>query len=173
MNQPSKDELAAQYKAGMRRLAAGVSLITTGHGETQAGLIATAVNSVSADPPTLLICVNQSASAHDIIAACGNFCVNILPTACIDIAGQFSSSARRAERFASGEWRTLASGAPVLCDALASFDCRVTQQIAYHSHTIFLGEILDVRVTETEVEPLIYLDRNFHRGVSPYQLNPA
>lgn len=173
LDHPDQENLAAQYKTGMRRLAAGVSLITSGQGETKAGLIATAVNSVSVDPPTLLICVNQNASAHDIIDACGNFCVNILPSTYIDIAGQFSSSARRLERFAKGTWQTLKSGAPVLVGALASFDCRVSHRLAYHSHTIFFGEILNVQTADIDSEPLIYLDRHFHDGVSATLLNPT
>ncbi|NNU63236.1 flavin reductase family protein [Ochrobactrum soli] len=172
MTNPEQN-LTTQYKAGMRRLAAGVSLITTGQGDTRAGLIATAVNSVTAEPPTLLICVNQNASAHGIIDVCGNFCVNILPSAYIDIADQFSSSAKRLERFAKGTWQTLQSGAPVLVGALASFDCRVSDRIAYHSHTIFFGEILDVQMADAEMEPLIYLNRHFHGGVSPTLLNPT
>jgi flavin reductase len=165
-NQQSATEIADLFKLGMRKLAAGVSLITSGSGENRVGLIATAVNSVSADPPTLLICVNQNASAHDAIAANQAFCVNILPANCIEIAGQFSSSARRAERFTNGEWETLKTGSPVLEEALVAFDCEVIHQMAYHTHTIFFGKIVDVKLGEDEVEPLIYLDRTFHLGAS-------
>ncbi|MFB2552348.1 flavin reductase family protein [Ensifer soli] len=160
-------DLADRFKAGMRRLASGVSLITSGTGDTRVGLIATAVNSVSADPPTLLICVNQTASAHDVIAGSGTFCVNILRADSVDIAGQFSSTARRAERFSSGDWEALATGSPVLSSALVAFDCAVTQSMPYHSHTIFFGRIVDVKIGEKGVEPLIYLDRTFHLGASP------
>ena len=163
----SQSELADQFKAGMRRLASGVSLITSGEGDLRVGLIATAVNSVSADPPTLLICVNQNASAHDVILRNRKFCVNILPADCVDIAGQFSSSSRREERFSSGEWGALRTGAPVLASALVAFDCEVTQSMQYHSHTIFFGRIVDVQIGGQDVEPLIYLDRTFHLGASP------
>lgn len=165
--------IAAQYKIGMRRLASGVSLITTGRGDMRGGLIATAVNSVSADPPTLLICVNQSASAHDLIVKSGTFCVNFLPAHCAEIAGQFSSSARKAERFVSGDWTEMASGSPALGSALAAFDCEVVQTVSYHSHTIFIGLIREVRLGEGEDLPLIYLDRNFHCGASSKISFPA
>lgn len=161
-----EDGLAAQYKIGMRRLASGVSLITTGRGDVRGGLIATAVNSVSAEPPTLLICVNQGASAHDLIVRSGTFCVNFLPAHCADIAGQFSSSARKAERFVKGDWTEMASGSPTLANALAAFDCEVVQTVGYHSHTIFFGLIREVRLSPGEDLPLIYLDRNFHCGAS-------
>ena len=160
-------DIAELFKTGMRKLASGVSLITSGTGHSKAGLIATAVNSVSVDPPTLLICVNQSASAHDVIQASRSFCVNILPASNVEIAGQFSSSSRRDERFGKGKWGELKTGSPVLSTALVAFDCEVTQSMVYHTHTIFLGRIVDVKLGEAEIEPLIYLDRNFHLGASP------
>ena len=159
---PSDTEMVDLYKAGMRRLAAGVSLITSGSGEQRAGLIATAVISVSMHPPTLLICVNQSASAHPVITETRNFCVNVLATESIDIAGQFSSSTRRHERFTGGNWVQSARGAPLLKDALVAFDCEVVFSLAYGTHTIFFGKIMDVQLNgDGPHEPLLYLDRAF------------
>lgn len=149
------------YRAGMRRLAAGVSLITSGAGESRSGLIATAVNSVSMDPPTLLICVNQSASAHDVIVRTRSFCVNVLPVDCMDIAGQFGTSARRDERFASGTWTTSSTGSPLLDEAIVAFDCEVVFSLAYSTHTIFFGKIVDVALNGEQAEPLLYIDRAF------------
>ena len=69
---------AAAFKKGMRHLAASVTLITTRHRDLRGGLTATAVCSVSAEPPQILVCVNKTASAHDPIGEAGFFCVNIL-----------------------------------------------------------------------------------------------
>src|SRR5260370_12479329 len=69
---------AAAFKKGMRHLAASVTLITTRHRELRGGLTATAVCSVSAEPPQILVCVNKTASAHDPIGEAGFFCGNIL-----------------------------------------------------------------------------------------------
>ncbi|MFK0334326.1 flavin reductase family protein [Rhizobium sp. NPDC090275] len=159
-------ELVDHFKLGMRRLAAGVSLITTASGGNRAGLIATAVSSVSTEPPTLLICVNESASAHSVIQESGAFCVNVLPVGCLDIAGQFSSTARKGERFQDGDWLELASGAPVLSASIVAFDCEVAQSIKYNTHSIFIGKILAVHLGAEEVTPLIYFDRTFHRGLA-------
>ena len=53
------------FKEGMRQLAAGVTIVTTAVGERRNGLTATAVCSLSAEPPMLLACVNREAGAHD------------------------------------------------------------------------------------------------------------
>ncbi len=147
----------------MRRLASGVTLITGAQAGVRVGLIATAVSSVSTSPPTLLICVNRSASAHDVIDQTGGFAVNLLSAADLHLVDTFSKSALREERFKAGVWTKLSSGAPILESSLAAFDCKVVQRIAYESHTIFLGEVKKVHLAEADVDPLLHIDSTFRR----------
>ena len=84
---------AAAFKKGMRHLAASVTLITTKVQDQRGGLTATAVCSVSAEPPQILVCVNKSASAHDPIGEAGFFCVNILSPGHRKIAERFAGIA--------------------------------------------------------------------------------
>jgi flavin reductase (DIM6/NTAB) family NADH-FMN oxidoreductase RutF len=149
------------FKSGMRRFASGVALITSTDAGQRAGLIATAISSVSTSPPTLLVCVNRNASVHDVIVRSATFGVCLLSTADLALVDVFSNSARRAERFTSGDWHTLITGAPLLASALASFDCRVVQRLAHESHTIFLGEVLQVRLAERDADPLLYMGSAF------------
>src|SRR5258707_8398131 len=81
---------AAAFKKGMRHLAASVTLITTRHRELRGGLTATAVCSVSAEPPQILVCVNKTASAHDPIGEPGFLRFNILRPAPPKHCGPFS-----------------------------------------------------------------------------------
>lgn len=160
---PAVEHPAAEaYRAGMRMLAAGVCLITTRHNDESGGMIATAVTSVSAEPPTLLICVNRSASMFDMVRESGRFCVNVLATESVPLVELFSNSARRAERFQSGQWDILASGTPVCAEALVAFDCQVAKVVDWHTHAIFLGEVQQVCHPRAEAAPLLYMDRRFH-----------
>ena len=95
-----------EFKQAMRHLAGGVSIIATEHEGVRAGLAATAVCSVSADPPTILICINSSASAHDPIRESGRFSVNLLASDHDRIARGFSGQdgVKREERFSLGSW---------------------------------------------------------------------
>jgi flavin reductase (DIM6/NTAB) family NADH-FMN oxidoreductase RutF len=154
---------AAAFKKGMRHLAASVTLITTRHQELRGGLTATAVCSVSAVPPQLLICVNKTASAHDPIGEAGFFCVNILAPDHRKIAERFAGmdGVEGDERFCDmGEWSTLTTGAPVLKGCPVSFDCRLVTKVAAGTHTIYLGEIVDIALT-ADARPLIYADGAF------------
>jgi hypothetical protein len=90
-----------------------VTLITTRHRDLRGGLTATAVCSVSAEPPQLLVCVNKSASAHDPIGEAGFFCVNILSPQHRKIAERFAGmdGVEGDERFRDmGEWSSLTTG---------------------------------------------------------------
>lgn len=157
---------AAAFKKGMRHLAASVTLITTRHRELRGGLTATAVCSVSAEPPQLLVCVNKTASAHDPIGEAGFFCVNILSPQHRKLAERFAGmdGVEGDERFRDmGEWSILSTGAPVLRGCPVSFDCRLVTRVAAGTHTIYIGEIVDL--TLDPVAPaLLYCDGAFVHG---------
>lgn len=146
------------FKLAMRRMAAGVTIITTCDNGERGGLTATAVCSLSADPPQLLVCVNRSTHAHDVIKRGANLCVNLLARRHKALAARFAGQKKGVmgeDRFHAGRWTTLKTGAPVLDDALASFDCVVRETVESSTHTIFIGQVVDVRL-RAEGHPLLY-----------------
>ena len=143
------------FKSGMRRLASGVSIITTLGEDGPRGLTATAVCSVSVEPPTLLCCINRGSSAHDVIHASRVLAVNFLSAADQDLSGRFSGADTREARFTEGRWIKLATGAPILETALASFDCRILSVTDSATHSIFLAEVIEARLGP-DAAPLLY-----------------
>lgn len=145
------------FRSGMRRLAAGVCLITTRQAEGQrSGLTATAVCSVTADPPTLLVCVNRKNGSYAAIKQAGLFAVNVLAYDDRPLADRFASPIPAEEKFDQGLWQPLVTGAPVLESALVAFDCRLTDAIEAGSHDIVLGRIEGVKLRTTDVKPLMF-----------------
>lgn len=157
--------LADAYRGGMRQLAAGVCLITASYQGQPGGIIATAVTSVSAEPPTLLVCVNRSASLFAMIAESGRFCVNLLSADAQVLVDVFSNSSRRDERFQHGEWLMAANGAPLCAESLMSFECSLAKTVDWHTHAIFLGEVTAVLHPHSDAAPMVYYDRGFHQLV--------
>ncbi len=142
----------ATFRACMRGVPGAVCLVTTVHAGFRSGLTATAVCSVSADPPQMLVCVNRSSSAQAVIVAAGRFGVSYLAQHQQGVADVFSASLD--DRFDHGEWVELGSGVPLLKDAAAAFDCVVVQMIEAGTHTIFIGAI--VAAVAQDVPNLIY-----------------
>lgn len=153
------------FRQGMRRLAGACTIITTlapGQGrEGWAGITATAVTSVTAEPPRLLVCVNRSTWAHGIIGQSGVLGVNVLGGDALDMAQRFAGKVPPEEKFASGDWQTARTGAPLLGSALVSFDCSVAETVAASTHDIFICDVLDVLIRQSSGEPLIYFDGAF------------
>lgn len=159
--QANKGGSILDYRMGMRRLAAGVSAVTTELGGERFGLLSTAVTSVSADPDVLLVSVNRAASSHDIIRAAGKFCVNVLHAEDEDLAMRFGTPKLRHLRFEGRDWTSLATGAPVLVGALVSFDCELLREVEIATHTLFLGRVVAVQAERADIAPLVYLDGGY------------
>ena len=145
------------YRAIMRHQAGAVSVIACGSFPDRSGLTATAVASLSDRPPTVLACVNQAAGAHDEIVRANAFSVNLLSANQQEVAERFAGKGglKGEERFAGLSWRTLATGSPILADALASLDCELVEQHTFTTHSIFIGRVVAGQF-RAMAEPLLY-----------------
>lgn len=156
---------AENHKYGMRHFAVGVTVISTGDAQGRFGLTATAVSSVTADPPRLVVFVNKGVAAGDAILESGALCVNVLAGDQEDVARAFAGMIKDVHgetRFEYGRWTTLATGVPILEGALANFDCRVIKVFDESTHHAFLCEVLGTRERD-DGEALIYLNGAFRR----------
>jgi flavin reductase (DIM6/NTAB) family NADH-FMN oxidoreductase RutF len=144
-----REAASADFRAAMRQLTGGVSVITVGRGRDITGMTVTSVSSLSVDPPSLIVAINRSASSWPILKRDGFFGVNILNADQIDIAERFAGKdgVKGADRFAGAEWVTRVSGVPLLVGALAAIDCEVEDIIERHSHAIVIGRALDLRLS--------------------------
>ncbi len=152
-------EAVEDFKAAMRQFSAAVNVITTAHEGQRRGLTATAVCSLCTEPPRILCCINRTAEANATVRASGIFAINVLPAAQMELAADFAGRKVGEERFETGEWTTLTTGAPILSDALAVFDCKVVDLIECGTHTIFIGDVM--AAANAKAPPLLYCDRAY------------
>lgn len=126
------------------------------------GLTASAVASLSLDPPLVLACIDRSADSHDCIRYAGCFSINVLAFDAERIARRFAEL-EVGEKFNGIAHHVEISGAPVLDDAFAWVDCRVHETYPGGDHTIYIGEVLsgDTRTGA----PLVYYRGGYGRLV--------
>jgi flavin reductase len=148
------------FRNAMRRLATTIALVTTGRDKEWTGMAATAVVSVCAEPPTLLVAVNRTASIYPLLHAEKRFCVNLLAERHRDLVGIFSGQKKGYERFETGNWVAGPDGLPVLADALASLSCSTQSTIDVGTHTLFIG-VVDQVINHDEINPLVWVDGSF------------
>ncbi|MBX3453115.1 flavin reductase family protein [Ferrovibrio sp.] len=159
------DDLNLSFRAAMRRLAATVTVLTCRDPQGQRiGMTATAVTSVSTDPPALLACVNRSAAIHAHLALGQKLCINLLHTGQREISNACSGGEEGEGRFVVGDWRDDADGVPYLADGQANIFCAVEAVHTYGSHGIFIGRVLTVRNRDA-IDPLVYQDGKYVRTV--------
>ncbi|WP_368744370.1 flavin reductase family protein [Desertibaculum subflavum] len=153
----STEELAVSFRLAMRRLAATVTIITTSDGGIRHGMTATAVTSVCADPPSLLFCVNQSASIHAPLKVGSQICINLLKAVHTELSQVFSGKLEGEARFAHGRWDAGDFGVPYLADAQANIFGHVEMLMAYGTHSIYIARVTRA-IVHPEVAPLVYQD---------------
>lgn len=154
------------FIAAMRRVASSVTVVTTDGPAGRFGATVSAFTSVSADPPTVLVCLHAQSRIARAVEANGMFCVNVLPQGSNAIADRFAGlhDADIPDRFTDIAFHQ-SDGAPPELDGATSFRCRKDQVVTGGSHLVVFGVVLDVCIGGTE--PLTYLDGAYHR-VTPH-----
>ena len=114
-------------------------------GGRRVGCTVTSLASLSLTPPTLFICLARSSSTLAGLREAGAFSVNLLAARHESLAHHFSGrgGVQGPRRFEGAPWTTLATGAPILADATAAFDCLIEEMIERHSHAIVLGAVVE------------------------------
>ena len=156
---PIRPEMQA-FRDGMSRLGAAVNLITTDGPAGRHGITVSAVCSVTDTPPTLLVCINRNAFAHDAFVANGNLCVNVLTDGHQDLSRSFARWTGE-DRFSGAHWSRLATGAPVLEGAAVAFDCRIVDSQPKGTHSVLFCEVQATRLSD-QPGGLIWFNRAFH-----------
>lgn len=153
---------AADFRNAMSLLSSAVNVVTTAGASGVHGFTASAVCSVTDTPPTLLVCMNQASRSHAHFIENKVLSVNVLGAQHQQISNVFASKMKSEERFQYGTWTELETGAPVLTDALTSFDCEIEQIQQVGTHSIFMCRVLAIQHSQQE-HGLVYFNRAYHQ----------
>jgi len=147
----------------MSRFAGAVHVITTNGEAGRRGTTVIAACSVSDSPPTVLACVNRENPHNDLFVKNGCFALNTLAAKHEPLAVAFSgvTGLSQEDRFALGDWQVLASGAPVLDEAVAVFDCELADTKDLATHRVLFGKVTGLRMGDS-LRPLLYFGRSYH-----------
>ncbi len=153
--------LRRNFLEGMSRAACTVSVVTTDGPAGRAGVTVSAMASVSAETPSLLVCVHHQSPAASAVLGNGVFCVNLLREDQLAIAETFAGrrSTESGDKFACAEWTRLVTAAPRVIDPLVAFDCRLSESVRVGTHHVIFGEVADIFVAEGK--PLVYANREY------------
>jgi len=151
------DPLLTGFRAAMRRLASSVAIVTAQGDTGPVGMAATSITSLTMDPPSVLVCVNQASSLHACIAADTPLSINLLSRYQQEVSMAFGGGVPNPQRFEVGLWENGEHNLPILRDAQANLCCVVDRLVEYGTHTIIIAQVESVACCNT-VNPLIYQD---------------
>jgi flavin reductase (DIM6/NTAB) family NADH-FMN oxidoreductase RutF len=153
-----------RFRQGMRQVAGAVTVVTTrGPKGERRGVTATAVCSLSVEPPSLIACINRSSWVAQFAPASGVFAINVLAADQEAIARAFAGQTALVgeDRFQVGAWRDGVTGAPLVDDCLAAFDCRLGSAVDHASHVILVGQVAQTILRAETGAPLVYVNGTF------------
>lgn len=150
----------ATFKEAMSLLAAPLTVVTTRDAQGQPwGFTASAVTSVSLEPPLVLVGISHTSSCHGALTRVPEFVINVLGDEHRELAGRFATSG--VDRFAGApleEWPD-SPGLPHVPDALA-LRCALADRITLGDHDLLVGRVLEVRMAGSG-RPLLWYHRAF------------
>lgn len=155
----------ADFVLTMRAVPGTVAIIAAADDDDRTGMAATAWNSLCADPPMVLVCVNRNASVHDLIHRSGAFSLSVVSVDDQETVAIFSAQRglQGRDRFLEGRWTNGIAGQPLLDGAKAAFECDLVADHVYGTHSIFIGKVRGSR-RDDDAEALLYLDGRFARA---------
>jgi flavin reductase len=148
------------FKSAMRRFASSVTIITSCCNGVMNGMTATAVCSVSAEPPSILVVVNCANRSHALIAHSGAYVVNVLSGAQEALAGHFAASSTE-DLFTLVPHSFGLTECPIIEGCVSYMECVVESKIDFATHSIFVGRVIASR--DLERVPLLYHGGDFVR----------
>jgi flavin reductase (DIM6/NTAB) family NADH-FMN oxidoreductase RutF len=149
------------FRHALSRFPSGVSVVTTrGSDGRPHGITVSAFCSVSLVPPQVLICIEKITASHPAFNESGAYVVNVLHRSQVTLSERFAAPAE--DKFSDIAFHPGIEGIPVLENALANIECRITKIYDGGDHTIFIGSV--EKATYHNGEPLIYY-RSEYRGL--------
>jgi flavin-dependent trigonelline monooxygenase, reductase component len=132
----------ADFRRALGAFVTGVTVVTTIQPDgSPRGFTANSFTSVSLDPPLILVCIAKTASSYQVFSEARQFAVSVLAEDQKAVSGVFASKAT--DKFAQVPWSARATGAPVVDNAAACFDCTTHDVVDAGDHIILIGCVVD------------------------------
>ena len=138
---------SAKFSDVLRKYPLAVSVVTVGRGGSENALTVSWATPASFDPPMFLVALDRLHCSIDFVKSTRNFAVNLLAEGQERLAGQLARQAIAGEdKLAGVARREGETGAPILTDALAYFDCELTSVVEAGDHYLLLGRVVDAEI---------------------------
>lgn len=138
----------------LQKLTLPITVVTVGRGGAENALTVSWVCPASFDPPRILFAADSHHYSVDFLKSTKNFAVNVLREGQQRFAGHFArQSMMHEDKLQAMSHREATTGAAILSDSLAYFDCEVLELHEVGDHILVIGDVVDAGVLN-EGQPL-------------------
>ena len=140
----------------------GVYIVTTKSGVRKNGMTAAWVSQVSFKPPLIMAAIAPARYTHGLIKSSGYFAINTLAQDQKELAKHFGfRSGRKVDKFDQIPHTETGHGSPILKDAIAYIECKLTNTFEAGDHTLFIGDVIEGEVLKPDKRPLLFVWEEF------------
>lgn len=151
----------ALFRNTMGQFCSGVVIATGQDADGPAGFAAQSFVSLSLEPPLVALCPARTSSSWPRLRDSGSFCINVLGAEQQDVCAQFAQSG--GDKFAHMDWHTGVTGSPILAGVIAYIDCTLEAELDGGDHTIAVGRVQELAVTDPQQDPLLFFRGQYGR----------
>jgi flavin reductase (DIM6/NTAB) family NADH-FMN oxidoreductase RutF len=137
--------------------ASAVAVVTAQGPEGPSGFLALSATHLAADPPMLMVSIDKRTGTLAAVRHARHFAINYLPREEEALADMFGGKGgvHGANRFSSGRWSKLTTGAPILDNAIGALDCALEETVERFDTIIAIGRLVDF-TARGDGEPLLF-----------------
>ena len=159
----------------LTKLSYGMYILTAMDGDKPVGCTINTSTQITATPTTIMISVNKNNYTNECIKKSGQFALSILSEKSdATLIGSFGfRSSRDNNKFESVNYE-MKNGLPIIKAANAYLICKVIDSLDVHTHTIFIGELLDADIFDNDTPSMTYAYyHNVIKGNTPANASTA
>jgi len=155
----SDQDLVEVAREVMSRVAMTVEVMTLIEDDgTLRGMTISSLAPVSADPPSVLMCIGPQASARAALVPGKAFVINILAADQVPVAIGFAYGTE--DPFEVFDWKAAPDGTPVVSDSAATLFCEVENSVFHHETAVVLAKVTGGTVHKDEA--LVYWQQQYY-----------
>ncbi|MDI3324510.1 flavin reductase family protein [Pontibacterium granulatum] len=141
------DAVRQDFLNAMSRRVSSVNLVVTDGPGGRFGLTVTCMNSITADPPMVMIGINRKSPLCDAVGENGSFTVNLLSTEQKHLADSFAGMGPDHARydFSQAKWHREHNNTLILSDSAAAVACELVSFHDVGSHRLFMGRVVSAK----------------------------
>lgn len=137
----------------------GVTVVTALDKGRTVGMAANSLTSVTMDPPTLLVCLNQRAATRYAVNGTRKFVVNILSAGQANVVQSFARRHADGDKLTGIDHEIIPGYGAAIEGAMASFVCDVSESVLHGTHEVVFGRV--ERVLQNDAIPMAYFRGKF------------